>query len=265
MKAKPFFSIITVCYNEEENIEKTCKSIINQNFKNFEWLVIDGKSTDNTLKKVKKYSKVISKLISEKDSGPYNAMNKGIRFSKGKFIIFLNGGDFFKDNEVLKKTAELIKEDKESAEIYYGDLQYDNQETVSYRKSILNKDFFKNKTISHQATFIKKQLFKRVGQYDERYKIVADFDFWIKAIIIHNVRTKHIPAVISVFNQKGISTNVRHMRQHIDERNEVLMKYGLITEKQAKIQRIRFYFLAGLKKIKLYSFFRKIYRSLIPR
>ena len=102
-KKHPYkLSIITICYNEP-NIEKTCESIINQTWQDFEWIVIDGGSTDGTLEILNKYKTRINKLISEPDKGIYNALNKGIKFAKGEWLNFMNGGDRFCDNLVLEK------------------------------------------------------------------------------------------------------------------------------------------------------------------
>ncbi len=262
---EPLISIITVCYNEEKGIEKTCKSVAGQTHNNFEWIVIDGKSTDNTLNIIKKYKNKISTLISEKDKGRYDAMNKGISKAKGKFILFLNGGDSFVDNNVLENTSNLIKEDEEKNDIYYGDAIYDNGEIVSFSHSKLNKKFFKTKTISHQSTFIKKSLFSKYGKYNLKYKIVADFDFWVKTIAINKVKTKYLPLLISVFDLNGISTDYKLAKKQIQERNEVLMNHRIIGKTGAKLATLKWSLLAMLKRVRLYNFIRRKYRKVVGR
>jgi glycosyltransferase involved in cell wall biosynthesis len=265
MTKTPFFSIITICYNEEKNIEKTCKSISNQSYKNFEWIVIDGKSTDKTLEIIKKYKKNTTNIISEKDSGIYNAMNKGIGIAKGEYLLFINGGDCLKDKDVLRVSRNLIEEDKGRSQIYYGDLIYDNGEIVTYKKAKLNKKFFIKKTISHQATFITKKLFLKYGYYNERYKIVADYDFWIKTILDNHVKTKHLPLIVSMFDLGGVSGNYNFAKKHIKERNKVLLKHKLIGKNQAFIEEIKWGLLAIFKKIRIYNYLRRAYRSIIKR
>ncbi len=262
---EPLISIITVCYNEEKNIEKTCKSVANQAYNNFEWIIIDGKSTDNTLNIIKKYKKEISTLITEKDKGVYDAMNKGISKAKGKFILFLNGGDSVVDNNVLENASNLIKEDEEKNDIYYGDAIYDNGEIVSLSHSKLNKKFFKTKTISHQSTFIKKSLFSKYGKYNLKYKIVADFDFWVKTIVVNKVKTKYLPIVVSVFDLKGISTNYKFAKKQITERNEVLVSYRIMGRTGAKLARMKWSGLTMLKRLNLYNIIRKGYRKVVKR
>ena len=102
LKNIPLISIITITYNEEKYLEKTIQSVINQNYKNFEYIVIDGNSTDNTVNIIKKYKNNIDCYINEKDSGIYDAMNKGINKANGRWINFMNGGDTFANNSVLK-------------------------------------------------------------------------------------------------------------------------------------------------------------------
>jgi glycosyltransferase involved in cell wall biosynthesis len=256
---------VTICFNEEKKIEETCKSVREQTCKDFEWIVLDGKSTDNTTNILKKYKKNMSSFVSEKDSGRYNAMNKGIKKSKGEYLIFLHGGDFFKDKNVLQKIKDFIEQDKKSSEIYYGDLQYDNGEIVSYKKSVLDKKFFITKTISHQATFIQKNLLKKIGFYNEKYRIVADFDFWIRAIVLNKVKTRYLPLTISVFDQEGLSTTYKMAKKQIAERNEVLLKYKLITEKQAKLFKVRWFILSFFKRLGIYNFLRRNYRKVVKR
>jgi len=251
-KKSPLFSIITVCYNEEKIIEKTCKSIAAQKYKNFEWIIIDGNSTDRTLGIIKKYKKYITSLSSEKDSGIYNAMNKGVKKSKGKYLLFLNGGDYLKDKNILQETSDFIEKDNHKNEIYYGDIFYDNGEFVSYKNSTLNEKFFTKKSISHQATFIKKNLFSKYGKYNEKYKIVSDFEFWIKSIIKGKTKTKYLPVIVSVFNQSGMSTDYRLAKQQINERNDVLLKYNLISRRIAFILRIEWFLLMMLKRTGIY-------------
>lgn len=104
IKKQPLISVITICYNEP-NLEKTCESVANQTYKNFEWIVIDGGSKQETLDIFKKYQNKMDYFVSEKDNGIYHAMNKGLRQAKGKYAIFLNAGDFFYAPDVLKKVV----------------------------------------------------------------------------------------------------------------------------------------------------------------
>jgi glycosyltransferase involved in cell wall biosynthesis len=262
---KPLFSIITICYNEEKNIEKTCKSVSEQTHRNFEWIVIDGKSTDGTLDIIKKYKKNISSLISEKDKGIYNAMNKGIKKAKGKYLLFLNGGDYLENKNILQRVADHISKDREEMDIYYGDLLYENGEIVTYKYSKLDKKFFVKGTISHQATFISEKLFSKYGNYEEGYSISSDYDFWIKTIVINHVKTKYIPLIISVFDLSGMSTDYKLAKKQIEERNEILLKYKMINNTEVILGELKWFLLTMLKKAGLYNFIRRAYRKVNKR
>ena len=137
---KPFFSIITVVKNDEVNIEKTIKSILNQNYKNFEYILIDGKSRDKTFQNIKKYKKNLSYILSEKDKGIYYAMNKGIRRATGKIIVFVNSGDILTKN-ALKIISNKFKLDNK-LDFVFGTVKR------HYTKStILKYGFNKNKIL----------------------------------------------------------------------------------------------------------------------
>jgi glycosyltransferase involved in cell wall biosynthesis len=207
----------------------------------------------------------MKKFISKEDDGVYDAMNNGIKNAKGKYVLFLNGGDTFVDKKVLETVENFIKKDKLSSDIYYGNAVYDNGEIVDFSKATLNKSFFLNKTISHQATFIRRKLFQKYGKYNTDYKIVADFDFWIKTIIKNKAKTKYLPLKISIFDQSGISTNPKHAKIHIKERNNVLKKYGIANEFQLILQKIKAYILTILKRVGIYNFARRNYRRVVKR
>lgn len=140
-------SIITVCYNSEKTIEDTIKSVVSQSYPNIEYIIIDGVSTDNTLEIVNKYQEKISKIISEKDNGLYDAINKGINIASGEIIAILNSDDLYQDNKVIEEVVELFR--KDNLETCYGDLVYvdrlDTSKTIRYWKSGNYKEglFFK--------------------------------------------------------------------------------------------------------------------------
>lgn len=263
-KKSPLISVVTICLNEGENMEKTCKSIAEQKYNNFEWVVVDGKSTDKeTLNILKKYHKYMDFFVSEKDYGIYNAANKGIRLSRGEYIIFVDGGNILKNSHVLKKAGFFMR--KRKSEIYYGDLELDDGEISMYKKAKLDRQFFISKTLPTPSVFIKRELFEKYGYFDENYKILADFDFWVRSVAISNTKTIYLPFIVSVFDQKGVSSNYRYMLRHIKERNRVLRKYNLASPFQESIQLVKWFSLMILKMVRLYSPMRRIYRKVIWR
>jgi len=196
-------SIITICYNEKERITATIKSVLNQTFKDFQYIVIDGASTDGTVDIIKKYEDNIDLFITEADSGIYNAMNKGIDYCKGEYIYFLNAGD------VLYKadTLEIILTYKLSGDIVYGNIaikELSGKQWIFKMPHSLNKAFLLKKTIPHQATFTKRALFDKVGKYDEKYKIAADYKFSLQAIYKHFCRLQYISETFAIFDRSGI-------------------------------------------------------------
>ena len=124
MKSNPRFSIITVSYNAKEDLEKSIKSVSNQTFKNYEYLVIDGNSTDGTKELLRKYDKEINYWVSEKDNGIYNAMNKGARVAKGDYLYFLNAGDTFSDKNSLEGVSREIDNNQD---LIYGRIRVVNK------------------------------------------------------------------------------------------------------------------------------------------
>lgn len=217
-------SIITICYNEI-HIKSTCESIVNQTYKDFEWIVIDGGSSAETLEILEQYKDHISVFISEKDSGVYNAMNKGIELAKGEYINFLNGGDYYYDNESLERAVALGFD----ADIIYGNQKFLQKESffVKNYPKVLPYEWFITDCIPHQSSFIKRELFDKYGKYNEKYKIVSDWEKWIIFIDINKVPYKHIDTMVSVHRYDGISSV--YDERHLNERQEVLKKYYRIA------------------------------------
>lgn len=204
-------SIITVCYNEKK-IENTCKSVINQTFKNFEWIVVDGGSNVGTIDILKKYEKNMAVFISEKDDGIYDAMNKGIKKAKGEWLIFMNGGDCFHDNKVLDDI--FPNNCNHDCDIIFSDginNIYNTKHPLPINRNgrLLLHKFFMNNSLCHQATFIKKHLFEKIGLYDTSYKIIADHAFNYIAIKDFNAIVKYIPRVIALVDVTGVSMKKR--------------------------------------------------------
>jgi len=173
-------SVITVVKNDQKNIQKTIKSVVNQKGLKFEYIVIDGGSKDNTLKKIKKYKKNIKKIISKKDSGIYDAMNKGIKHSKGDVIVFCNSGDFFYKN-ALKKVMKLFK--SRDIDFVFGTVlrNYTKGKILKYgydfNKIKYNFDFATSHTTGF---FLKKSVYKKIGNYNNKFKISADYDLYYR-------------------------------------------------------------------------------------
>lgn len=198
-------SIVTVCFNCEATVERTLESLVEQKRVEFEYIVIDGKSTDNTCKIIYSYSEKIKnmKLISEPDDGIYDAMNKGVKNSTGEYIYFLNAGDVFASENVL---AAFIEATKTGRDLYFGNSIKDNF-VERYPRKI--SDFyliFREKMICHQA-LIAKRIILCQFPFDTTYRICADRDWLLKSI--HSGSTYEYIKDLSVciYDVGGVSTN----------------------------------------------------------
>ena len=199
-------SIITINFNNKAGLQKTMDSVINQTFKDFEWIIIDGGSTDGSKELIEQYSKHITYWVSEPDKGIYNAMNKGIKVAKGEYLLFLNSGDYLKDNNIIERViyTEFI------ADIVYGStvMVWDKNYHTIWDMPIENvtgKLFFEG-SLLHQASFIRRSLFEKFGVYDETYMIAADWKFFTKAIVFGNSTVQRLPFTTAVYGIDGIST-----------------------------------------------------------
>ncbi len=220
----PKLSIITVCFNEK-NIAATCESVVRQTWQNFEWLIIDGGSTDGTLDTLEQYRERMAVFISEKDKGIYNAMNKGIAHAKGEYVIFLNGGDYFLDPFSLER---LFTHEDWQEDIVCCDALFLKEGGIPLFKAFgkdfpLKPEFFVNDSFAHQATIIRRDLFTRYGSYNENRRIVSDWEKWIEFIVVHHASCRHFDRILSIHNYTGVSSH--DTPEHRNERLDVLRQY----------------------------------------
>lgn len=220
------FSIITVCKNSENSIENTLLSVINQTYKNYEHIIVDGVSTDNTISIIEKYRDNISKVISEPDDGLYDAMNKGINLASGDYLFFLNSDDQYFNNEILEKVAEQIQ--NSDYDLIYGDIAVSDNETgkVSIQKhNKFNKIYLMKNTPCQPGTFYKKEVFSKYGNFDINFKIVSDHEWFLRVLLNNRLNIKYLEFPITVFNTGGLSTNISREEKLIYERYLMLDKY----------------------------------------
>lgn len=202
-------TIITVCKNAQGTIEATIKSVLSQNYKNIEYIVIDGKSTDKTLNILHKYKNQISAIVSESDHGLYFAMNKGIAKSTGDILYFLNSGDQLFDNNTISNIVKVFK--KTNSDIVYGDIElYESGNQVKRilrRQDHVSNFYLVHDTIYHQSIFAKKHIFKKYGKFDTRYKLQADYEWILRLIIRNNVPFYYSSQTVAIFLRGGLSFN----------------------------------------------------------
>jgi len=198
-------SIITVCKNAENTIEKTVQSVLSQSYGNIEYIIIDGASTDNTNAIIQKYRDRLSIHISEKDHGIYNAMNKGIKVSAGGILFFLNAGDIFNDEFVLEKVVSAFS--RADIEFLYGDVFFvDGISERLVKFNHVDKAFFLDKNLCHQSIFYKPEAFRKCGYFDENYSVLADYEWNVRGLVKYRLKSGHIGIPIAKFRLDGISS-----------------------------------------------------------
>ena len=225
---RPKLSIITICFNEKY-INDTCYSVVNQSWQDFEWIVVDGGSTDESLNILNQYKDSMQIFISENDDGRYHAMNKGISHARGEYLLFLNGGDYLANNNVLKHIFEYIP-----ISGFENYLNFDLQSDIIYGEILTREtgmmpwplwtigpqhfdlEYFSNHSLPHQATFIRRDLFKQYGYFDQKYVYAGDYEWFMRVILKYNASTTYIPIPVSIYNfegasSKGIESNQPHI------------------------------------------------------
>ncbi|MBD1394073.1 glycosyltransferase family 2 protein [Mucilaginibacter glaciei] len=223
---KPTLSVITIVYNNSRDVERTMRSVFNQTYGQIEYIVIDGASTDGTLEIIKRYESRIAKLVSEKDKGIYDAMNKGLALATGDYVIFMNSGDeFYAEDTVVKVFATA-----DDADIYYGETEMidDRLQSLGQRRHKAPDNFtwrsFKyGMSISHQAIYIKRSL---ANSYDPKYQLSADIDWIIRAAKKAKKIVK-VEGYVARYLVGGMSKS-KH-KQSLLERFDIMKRhYGLV-------------------------------------
>ena len=199
-------SIVVVSLNTKEKLKLTLDSISIQNFKDFELIVIDGNSVDGSLEIINSYQKLINKKIIEKDKGIYDAMNKGILLSSGRWCIFLNSGDIFYNNETLLNLSKYFHKD---IDIIYGDTIVRNKQIDYLRQAKFFSDKMAKISFCHQSSIVKSNLLKK-NLFSLNYKLSSDFDLFLRLLKKEKSFLK-INQIISIVESGGISDSSRYL------------------------------------------------------
>lgn len=231
-------TIITINRNNASGLEKTMQSVIDQTSKEFEYVVVDGASTDGSVDIIRKYAALLGprlKWISEPDKGIYNAMNKGIGIARGIYVEFLNSGDCLAGADVVEKMI-TAQEENGKPSILYGNMLKDmpDGEILKDRcfagQDITFLGFFTG-TLNHSPAYIRKDLFEKYGLYDESLKIVSDWKWYLKAIILGEEKPVYVDIDVTLFNMTGISeTDKELVKAERAKVLEVLIPHTILSD-----------------------------------
>ena len=222
-------SIITVTYNNVSVINDCLDSVKLQNYNNIEHIIIDGGSTDGTLQYLQSKRAEFKTLISEPDNGIYDAMNKGIKYSTGDIVGFLNSDDFYANNNVIIKVVKEF-EDNTKIEACYADLIYvdqlDTSKTVRYVKSSKFKEglFSKGWCPPHPTFFVRRSVYERFGKFDLKYRIASDVDLMMRFLEKHKIKSQYIPEVWVKMRIGG--TNNKNLKNIFLQNKEILNSFN---------------------------------------
>ena len=198
-------SIITINFNNVIGLQKTIESVLCQTYSDYEWIVIDGCSTDESIELLKQYYNKFSYQISEPDNGIYHAMNKGIVRAKGEYCFFLNSGDYLVSSSVL----EAVFSENPTENVLFGNLVICLNEkivgTIKGKKMLTFLDLYKSDVVKHQSAFIKRSLFEKFGFYNEDLRILADWEFFLRTIGLARTDYRYINVDIAYFDNNGLS------------------------------------------------------------
>lgn len=209
-------SIITINYNNKEGLQKTIDSVVSQTWRDFEWIVIDGGSTDGSKELIEQYQQHFAYWCSEPDKGIYNAMNKGIDHAQGEYLNFMNSGDCFHDVNSLSYFAKYYNP---SVDVFYGDADYYDKNGIlflhqSFPDKIDDDFYISGRNINHQSSFIKASIFD-LHPYDETYQVAADGDlfFWL---LLRRYKFVHINKVLILGDIPGLSADIELAKQEVN-------------------------------------------------
>lgn len=227
---KRFITIVTVTYNDCENLIRTIESVRSQKNNNFEYIIIDGGSNDDTLNVIEENNDIINYYVSEKDNGTYDAMNKGIEKCSGKYIMFLNSGDLLHSNNTIDNITKWLEKYKE-VDIAYGDvvLRYNDKDRLKIHPSKITRRYLNINNICHQAMIFNKNLLDESRGFNLKEKIFADYELLIKSFN-RNKKIYKINEIIAVYDMNGFSSRNNKL-DTLKSRYRIVARHGNIKKK----------------------------------
>ena len=246
-------TVITINRNNSAGLEKTMQSVVGQDYTAFEYVIIDGASTDNSVDVIRQFETKFGermRWISEPDKGIYQAMNKGIQMATGEYVQFLNSGDCLSESNVVAKMHEPLKQSCYPSILYGNMLKQMNDGSLLRDKCFAGDEVtllgFYQGTLNHSPAYIRKELFSKYGMYDENLRIVSDWKWYLQAIILGEERPVYTNVDVTIFDMTGISETNKELDRA--ERRQVLsdlipptilMDYDRWTTSIDQMRRIR--------------------------
>ncbi len=233
-------TIITINYNNRDGLSRTLDSVFAQTYQDFEYIAIDGGSNDGSKALLEKHSGKFSFWVSERDSGIYNAINKGLARATGEYILVLNSGDELHSTTTL---ATIVDQLSTGEDVIYGDSEDvfvgpPKKHKIRRYPAKLTFDFLFGNALRHQAMFIRKDAYASVGQYSEKYKIVSDWHWTLLALARFNKSFKHIDQIVCRYERGGISSS--NMELNLSEREKVLREeFMFLYEDYKEFQKLK--------------------------
>lgn len=250
------FSIITACFNAERTIEQTIKSVIEQDHPDIEYIIVDGASTDGTMDVVRRYEGRIAKIISESDSGIYDAFNKGVRAASGDVIGIVNADDFYSPL-CLTHVASACEESPD-ADVYYGKIVVVDEAAREWKIYPIGtpKGLYGDMSISHPAVFVRRSAYERYGVFDDTFKIAGDWDLMLRMFEM-GARFQPVDHVLTAFRTGGVSSEITP--RHVAERKRIYR--GHLPRSSAAKMVLKMYIKKYIRSIMLSTGTYKYYAS----
>ncbi len=279
MDSKPLISIITASYNSEKTLEDTINSIVNQTYKNIEYIIIDGDSSDNTLGIIKnsetkfEKSRIKFSWISESDTGIYNAWNKALKKINGEWVVFIGGDDYFKSNIIFEEMIPYLNESEQKECSYvYGKIEHVNAneeviEVAGKPWSLQKKRFIYTMNLGHSGCFHHKSLFKKHGNFNDSFKIAGDYEFLLREFKNPDNNAFFVEKILITMREGGISASLKNRLTIVKENYKARKLNGITTfSRELFFWEIRVRVIIFLSKIfghnfaaKAADFYRKIF------
>lgn len=254
------FSIVTVSFNSGDKLRETVLSVLSQTYKEFEIIVKDGQSTDDSLGKLPTDERI--RVVSERDSGIYDAMNAAMKYVRGDYVLFLNCGDYLFESNVLERVNEFIRADGAKKGFYYGDIFYRSRGSFLRLDGELTNYRLMTRTICHQAIFFSRDSFQKLQYRPEKYRLAADMDLYVRVLKQLGGEGIYMSFPVCSYEGEGASDKSEGRKEILREK-KAIMKECLSQKEYMKVKILKILTLQALKeKIGTISWFRSGYEKL---